>query len=165
MIEVHRATPADAQAIGIVHAASWEAAYAPFFDDEFAAGQIASRLERWHERVAAGEGLIMAGAVDGRVLAFSWSQWSAQRPGAAEILSFYGHPDGWGTGVAAVLMEHTLKELKAEGFDEVHLWTLQETPQSRRFYTKEGFTETGNTRPRDFGGGRILEQLEYARIT
>lgn len=163
MIDVYRAGRADAEAIGLVHAASWEAAYAPFFEQDFAAEQIASRLDRWHQRVAEDDGLILVGAVDDRVLAFSWSQSSAERPGMAEILSFYGHPDGWGTGVAATLMGETLRQLRAEGFEQVHLWTLRDTPQSRRFYTKTGFTETSAKRPRDFGNGKPLAQLEYER--
>jgi GNAT superfamily N-acetyltransferase len=160
MIEVYRAGKDEAAAIGVVHAASWEAVYAPFFDAEFATGEIASRLERWHQRVAEDDGLILVGAVDGRVLAFSWSAPSTERPGLAEILSFYGHPDGWGSGVAAALMAETLGQLRADGFEQVHLWTLRDTPQSRRFYLKTGFTETGATRPRDFGGHR-LPQVEY----
>jgi L-amino acid N-acyltransferase YncA len=163
VIDVYRADKTAAEAIGIVHAASWEAAYAPFFDEEFAVGQIASRLERWHQRVADDDGLILVGTVDERVLAFSWSKRSTERPGMAEILSFYGHPDGWGSGVAAELMAGTLRELRAEGFEQAHLWTLKETPQSRRFYTKAGFTETGATRPRDFGNGEPLAQVEYER--
>jgi GNAT superfamily N-acetyltransferase len=159
MIEVRRATAADGTGIGVVHAASWEAAYAPFFDQEFAAGEISSRLGRWHERVADPAGMILVAAVDGRVLAFSWSKESA--PARAEIYSFYAHPDGWGTGVAAALMSETLRQLRADGFGAVHLWTLRDTPQSRRFYTKSGFTQTGATTTRDFGDGQPLDQVEY----
>ncbi|MDX6262813.1 MAG: hypothetical protein QOH84_4501 [Kribbellaceae bacterium] len=161
MIEVRRATAADGEGIGVVHAASWAAAYAPFFDESFAAEQIKSRLTRWHERVADPEGLILVARVDDRVLAFSWSVPSSTRPGFAEIYSFYGHPDGWGTGVAGALMSETLRRLRADGFGGAHLWTLRDTEQSRRFYTKSGFTETGATTTRDFGDGEPLAQVEY----
>jgi GNAT superfamily N-acetyltransferase len=159
MIEVRRATAADGEAIGIVHAASWEAAYAPFFDTEFAAGQISSRLDRWHGRVADPAGLVLVAEVDGRALAFSWSMPTSE--GEAELYSFYGHPDGWGTGVAAALMTETLAALRAQGINRVHLWTLRDTPQSRRFYSKSGFVETGATTERDFGDGTPLAQVEY----
>jgi L-amino acid N-acyltransferase YncA len=161
MIEVRRATAADGEGVGAVHAASWEAAYAPFFDESFAAEQIKSRLDRWHDRVASPEGLVLVATVDERALAFSWSMPSPSRPGFAEIYSFYGHPDGWGTGVAAALMSETLRRLQADGFSGVHLWTLRDTAQSRRFYTKSGFTETGATTARDFGDGKELAQVEY----
>ena len=60
-------------------------------------------------------------------------------------------------------MTETLGALRSTGFSRVHLWTLRDTPQSRRFYTKSGFTETGATRPRDFGDGAPLPQVEYDR--
>ncbi|MEV6417292.1 GNAT family N-acetyltransferase [Kribbella sp. NPDC051718] len=161
MIEVRRAAATDGEAVGIVHAASWEAAYAPFFDESFAVEQVEARLARWHDRVASPEGLVMVAAVDGRVLAFSWSVPSSSRAGFAEINSFYGHPDGWGTGVAAALMSETVRRLRADGFDGIHLWTLRDTPQSRRFYTKSGFIETGATTTRDFGDGEAIAQVEY----
>jgi len=83
--------------------------------------------------------------------------------GLAEIYSFYGHPEGWGSGVAAALMAETLRNLHRNGYADVHLWTLKSTAQSRRFYTKCGFTESGAERTYDFGDGRPLEQLEYRR--
>jgi hypothetical protein len=60
-------------------------------------------------------------------------------------------------------MTATLQRLAADGYDGVHLWTLRDTPQSRRFYTKCGFTETGATQDRDFGDGTPLPQVEYER--
>ncbi len=164
-IDVRRATVADGDAVGQVHAASWGTAYAPLFSEDVAQEGIASRLTRWHERLAAGEGLVMLGFVGGRPLAISWSEPSDTRPGLAEIHSFYTHPDAWGSGVSAELMTATLQQLNADGHDRVHLWTLRDTPQSRRFYTKCGFTETGATQTRDFGDGNPLAQVEYERAT
>lgn len=160
MIEIRRAAAGDGEAIGLVHAASWEAAYAPFFEAEFAAREIASRLTRWHDRVADPTGLVLLAAVDGRALAFSWSLPSAQ---SAEIYSFYAHPDGWGSGAAPALMAETLNQLRGESVTRAHLWTLRDTPQSRRFYAKSGFIESGATTTRDFGDGNPLPQVEYER--
>lgn len=164
-ISARRATPADGAAVGEVHAASWGAAYGPLFSGEVAREGIESRLSRWHARIAEGDGLIMVGFVDERPLAISWSEPSETRAGFAEIHSFYTHPDGWGSGVSAALMAGTLQQLREDGFERVHLWTLRDTPQSRRFYTKVGFTETGATQTRDFGDGNPLPQVEYERTT
>ncbi|MCX4720054.1 GNAT family N-acetyltransferase [Streptomyces virginiae] len=100
---------------------------------------------------------------EGRPLALTTFRASETRPGLAEILSFYTHPDGWGSGVAAVLMTETLRHLRDDGFARTHLWTLRDTPRSRRFYTKCGFTESGTVRPFDFGDGKPLTQVEYER--
>ncbi|MGW6708902.1 N-acetyltransferase family protein [Streptomyces sp. NPDC054956] len=166
MIEVRRAGPDDGTALGEIHAAAWEVAYAPFFEAGFAERAVRSRRTRWHERVAEGAdqaATILLAAVDGRPLALSAAGPSSARAGCAEILSFYGHPDGWGSGVAAVLMTETLRVLREDGFSRVHLWTLRDTAQSRRFYAKSGFTACGTERAFDFGEGHFLDQVEYER--
>ncbi|WP_412074916.1 N-acetyltransferase family protein [Streptomyces xanthophaeus] len=163
MIEVRHATADDGDALGEIHAAAWEAVYAPFFAPEFALPAVRSRRTRWHGRIAEETGTILLAVRDGRPLAMSFCLPSATRPGLAEICSFYGHPDGWGSGIASTLMARTLHGLRDEGFTRVHLWTLRDTPQSRRFYIKSGFTESGATRPYDFGDGNPLTQVQYER--
>ncbi|MFJ5808418.1 GNAT family N-acetyltransferase [Streptomyces sp. NPDC093093] len=168
-MEIRRAGPGDGDALGEIHAAAWRAAYAPFFEPGFAARAVADRRTRWHRRVAqeagsgAGAAVTLLAVVDGRPLALSVTLPSASRPDCAEIASFYAHPDGWGTGVAAALMDETLRGLRTKGYAGVHLWTLRDTPQSRRFYVKCGFAECGTARAFDLGEGNLLEQVEYAR--
>jgi GNAT superfamily N-acetyltransferase len=163
MIEVRQAGPTDAGALGEIHAAAWEAAYAPFFTPDFAVRAAQDRLGRWHRLIADSRLPVLLGALDGRPLVLSYCVPSETRPGLAEIYSFYGHPDGWGTGVAPALMSGTLAMVRDNGFARVHLWTLRDTPQSRRFYAKCGFVETGATTIRDFGDGNPLAQVEYER--
>lgn len=163
MIECRRAGVADGTVLGEIHAAAWEQSYAPFFEAYFAARQVASRRTRWHDRVALETPVILVAEWEGRPLALSSFAPSTTRPRMAEILSFYNHPDGWGSGVAAALMAETLRHLRAEGFAQVHLWTLRDTAQSRRFYAKSGFRASGATRSCDFGEGNFLEQVEYER--
>ncbi|GAA2332803.1 GNAT family N-acetyltransferase [Streptomyces cuspidosporus] len=163
MFTVRRAGPYDGDRLGEIHAAAWEAAYAPFFDPEFAARAVRSRRTRWHERIAQGAATILLAEHDRCPLALSAFAPSSTRPGLAEILTFYSHPDSWGSGVAAALMTETLRHLRDDGFARVHLWTLRDTPRSRRFYTKCGFTECGTARTYDFGDGNPLDQVEYER--
>ena len=162
-MELRDAERHDAEILGEIHAASWQAAYAPFFDPAFAAEQVRARRTWWPERIGQGPGRILLAEADGRPTAFSVSVPSTARPGLAEIYSFYCHPDAWGAGVAAVLMTGTLRRLREDGFAGVHLWTLRDTPRSRRFYAKSGFWETGAERPHDFGDGSPLLQVEYER--
>ncbi|MFD9302510.1 GNAT family N-acetyltransferase [Streptomyces sp. NPDC060048] len=163
MLEIRRAAPYDGDVLGEIHAAAWEAAYAPFFAPEFAARAVQSRRTRWHERIAQGAATILVAELDGRPLALSAFSPSSTRPGLAEIHSFYNRPDSWGSGVAAALMTDTLRRVRNDGFALVHLWTLRETPQSRRFYVKCGFAERGTARTFDFGDGNPLDQVEYER--
>ena len=163
MIGVRDAERHDAEVLGEIHAASWQGAYAPFFDPAFAADAVRSRRTRWHDRIDQGSGTILLAEVDGRPRGFSFCVPSSARPGLAEIYSLYCHPDAWGAGVAAVLMTGTLRRLREDGFAGVHLWTLRDTPRSRRFYAKSGFVETGAERAHDFGDGSPLVQVEYER--
>lgn len=163
MIEIRFARTEDGDALGEIHAAAWEASHAPFFQPEFAAQAVRSRRTKWHERIAEGKGTILVAALNGRPLALSFLHPSPTRPGLAEIFSFYCHPDGWGSGIAARLMTETLRRLHDDGFARVHLWTLRDTPQSRRFYTKCGFTESGAARAFDYGDGNPIDQVEYER--
>lgn len=163
MIEIRRASLSDGDVLGEIHAASWEAAYAPFFAQDFAAREVRSRRTRWHARVADETGTILLAELDGRPLALSFTCPSPDRPGLAEIRTFFAHPDAWGTGVSAALMGATLNRLHEDGYGGAHLWTLRDTPRSRRFYAKSGFTESGSVRTHDFGDGAPLAQVEYLR--
>lgn len=163
MIEVRLAGPDDGDVLGEVHAAAWEAAYAPFFEPEFAARAVQARRGRWHERIMEGTGTILLAVLDRQPMALSYSLPSSSRPGLAEIYSFYGHPASWGSGVAVALMVETLVRLRADGFPRVHLWTLRDTPRARHFYSKCDFTETGATRVFDYGDGSLFDQVEYER--
>ncbi|MFI5827656.1 GNAT family N-acetyltransferase [Streptomyces sp. NPDC051578] len=163
MIEIRRATPSDGDVLGEIHAASWEAAYAPFFEAEFASREVRARRTRWHARVTDDSGTILLAELDGRPLALSFTGPSPDRPRLAEIRTFFAHPDAWGTGVSAALMGATLDRLHEDGYRGAHLWTLRDTPRSRRFYVKSGFTESGAVRTHDFGDGTPLAQVEYVR--
>ncbi|MBP2704939.1 GNAT family N-acetyltransferase [Microbispora sp. RL4-1S] len=158
---VFPARASDGDALGEIHAASWTAAYAGFFAPEFFAEAIRQRRTKWHDMLSREQDSVILAALDGRPLAFSYRGVSPARPGSAEIFGFYGHPDAWGTGIASALMTATLDSLRESGIGHVHLWTLRDTPRSRRFYAKCGFTESGETRGHDFGDGRPVEQVEY----
>ncbi|WP_017594861.1 GNAT family N-acetyltransferase [Nocardiopsis potens] len=159
--EVFPAGPGDGGVVGEIHAESWRAAYAEFFSPEFFAQAVERRRGRWHRVLAEGEQTVLLAASEGRPLAYSAFAPSATRPGAAEILGFYAHPDGWGGGAASALMAGSLQRIRQDGFGRVHLWTLRGTPRSRRFYTKCGFAESGAGRSHDYGDGNPIEQVEY----
>ncbi|GAA4586278.1 hypothetical protein GCM10023194_32080 [Planotetraspora phitsanulokensis] len=161
---VYPAHAGDGDVVGEIHAESWKAAYMGFFSPEFFAEAVRRRRGKWHDVLARGEATAMLAAQDDRPLAFSYFGSSPTRPESAEIFGFYGHPDGWGSGIAGILMAASLETMRENGFRQVHLWTLRDTPQSRRFYAKSGFTESGAVRGHDFGDGNPIDQVEYALV-
>ncbi|GIH28613.1 hypothetical protein Aph01nite_69230 [Acrocarpospora phusangensis] len=162
-ITIVDARPEDADAVGEVHASAWLAAYAPYFAPDFFAAAVEHRRTKWHTVLAGGADTVLLARTDGRAGAYSYFGRSSSRPGLAEIFGFYAHPDLWGSGIAAALMTATLARLLDDGFGQVSLWTLRDTAQSRRFYAKNGFIESGRTQGHDFGDGHPVEQVEYER--
>ncbi|GAB1820739.1 N-acetyltransferase family protein [Herbidospora sp. RD11066] len=161
--EIAVARPEDAEALGEIHAEAWLVAYRPFFDAEFFERAVARRRGQWHAIVAEGVDSVLVACHEGRPRAFSRFGPSRDRPGWGEVWGFYGHPASWGTGIAAALMAATVSRMADDGFASAHLWTLRDTPQSRRFYRKAGFEESGASRRYDFGEGRFVDQVEYHR--
>ncbi|WEV28637.1 GNAT family N-acetyltransferase [Streptomyces sp. 71268] len=160
---VSPATPSDGDVIGRIHAASWRAAYADFFSPDFFTQALHRRRHRWQAVLAEQpENTCLLATAFGRPSAFSYFGPSSPQPGSVEIFGFYGHPDGWGTGVAQALMASTLTAIRERGARGIHLWTLRDTPRSRRFYARHGFTESGVVRDFDYGDGNPLPQVEYA---
>ena len=91
---------------------------------------------------------VLAGWVDGRpmgLLVF------AQRPdGRTEIKAIHSLPESWGTGLGAAMLEFALSESgTGKG---VGLWAFEKNARARRFYEKQGFSFTGETRVREFDG-------------
>jgi GNAT superfamily N-acetyltransferase len=68
-----------------------------------------------------------------------------------------------GTGAGSLLHDHALERLRALGFDEAKLWTLEGNHAGRRFYERRGWSLNGETRvvpfppnPLDVGYSRAL---------
>ncbi|MEV0198433.1 GNAT family N-acetyltransferase [Nonomuraea sp. NPDC050691] len=159
---VFQATPDHGDAVGEIHAEAWAIAYRPFFAPEFFEQAVAHRRGKWRATLAeTKDTMLLAARPGGRPLAYSYFGDSPERPGVVEIFGFYNHPEAWGSGVAGTLMAATLDTLRARGVERAHLWTLRDTAQSRRFYAKSGFAESGATRGHDFGDGNPIDQVEY----
>jgi GNAT superfamily N-acetyltransferase len=83
--------------------------------------------------------------------------------GRAEVYAFYVHPDAWGTGVAADLMERTEVRLRAEGFDQAVLWVLDDNPRARAFYEKFGWAASGIEADYDEYCDVAVPEVEYRK--
>ncbi|MFI0421028.1 GNAT family N-acetyltransferase [Spongiactinospora sp. 9N601] len=163
VITVHPAEPGDGDVLGEIHALSWGVSHGPFCAPEVAAAGVEERRGKWHGVLAEGGGTILVARLNERAGAFARFGASTSRPGVAEIQTFFAHPDVWGSGVAMVLLTAVLERVRDAGYDEVHLWTLRDSAQARRFYAKNGFVETGRTHDHDFGEGPPLALVELER--
>ncbi|MEU5567623.1 GNAT family N-acetyltransferase [Micromonospora musae] len=163
LITVHPAEPGDGDILGEIHALSWGVSHGPFCTPKVAAAGVEERRAKWHGILAEGGDSILLARLNERPAAFARFGASTFRPGLAEIHTFFAHPDVWGSGIAKELLLAVLDRARAAGYDDVHLWTLRDSAQARRFYAKNGFVETGRTHEHDFGEGPPLALVELER--
>ncbi|MBW4043155.1 MAG: GNAT family N-acetyltransferase [Acidobacteria bacterium] len=146
-IEVRSARPADAEALGRMHWASWREAYALLLPADFwtAEGE-AARIERWHRNLASPlPGSITMVAVRGAEVVGHASS-GPSRPNETagppvrdrELWSAYVLASEYGTGLASRLLEAVLP-----AGTPAELWVFEANPRARAFYTKQGFAPDG----------------------
>jgi GNAT superfamily N-acetyltransferase len=143
----------DADAITDVQVASWRAGYAHVFPNSvlYADDFESSRRTFWGNwRFGPGHRVAVVGEqVDGVERVIGFCSYGPERErargftGRGEVWAFYLHPDRWGCGAAADLMDHVEQRLKAEGFATAVLWVLEDNPRARRFYERQGWSATG----------------------
>jgi L-amino acid N-acyltransferase YncA len=76
-------------------------------------------------------------------------------PATGEVYALYVDPSNWRCGAGRGLVSHALASLTESGFAEAIVWTLAETPRSRRFYEAVGFVDDGATQRRPMTGGAL----------
>ncbi|GGG25387.1 N-acetyltransferase [Caldovatus sediminis] len=148
---IRRARPADAAAIGAVHAETWRNTYAGVLPDAYLAALCARRLGCAYERAildrADGHAVFVAvasGAAGGQggeppaVVGFA-SGGRSRRPALAEgeIETLYLLEDFRERGAGRRLMRAMAAHLKAIGCRSVMLWVLRDNP-TRWFYGRLG---------------------------
>ena len=139
---VRRALPADAEGFVRAHEASWDATIGEIVGRSLGAlAPFADRVARF--RTGVEEPPPHTGA------------WVAERDGeivgiavraGAELRDLYVVPEAWGSGVAEELMEAALADIRADSSAEALLWVGEENARARRFYEREGWTQSGETR-------------------
>ena len=68
-------------------------------------------------------------------------------------------PEAWGTGVSGALMDAALEAIRSDGAGEATLWVGEANARARRFYEREGWEPTGETRASELGP----VELQYRR--
>ena len=98
--------------------------------------------------------------------------WVAERDGeivgvavrlAAELRDLYVVPDAWGTGAAGALMKAALDAIRADGAAEATLWVGEANARARRFYEREGWESTGETRASQLGPPELQYHRQLSR--
>ncbi|MEZ0070142.1 GNAT superfamily N-acetyltransferase [Streptacidiphilus sp. MAP12-20] len=172
-LAVRDAVEADLAEVVRVRIASWRAAYAgvipPVYLDELDAGAALSRAQD-HLRSQPADRHYLVAERDARIVGFaiagperpSVEAARGERPRTGEVYALYVHPDAWFTGAGAALLDAASKALAADGYDALALWVLEQNPQARRFYERQGWRPDGGRNVLQLGGA-LLQELRYAR--
>ncbi len=173
MISIRRARPADAQAIGDIHAAVWRSSYAGILPANYLAALSPTRLAGFYQRaildrreghavfvaVAGGADAPGRGVTGSTVVGFA-SGGRARRPGIAEgeVETLYLLEDWRERGAGRRLMRAMGAHLRAVGCRSAMLWVLRDNP-TRWFYSRLGGKETAHEAVRV--GGQNVEQSAF----
>ena len=165
-VSVRKATPEDAATIGEVHAESWWVGFADRFAPEELALATNRRRGMWEGAFAhAGFPIttLLVAEDKGSIIGFLHFGPATDGSGDREVYALYLHPRAWGGGAARLLMDVTLSQLGAEGFDRAILWTYGEG-RAASFYNKFGWHLTGRQRDEDLGDGLHGRVVEYEHV-
>jgi|1185.fasta_scaffold312426_1 ribosomal protein S18 acetylase RimI-like enzyme len=163
---VREATAADAESIGEVHAEAFRVAHRDLFERDWLASLVEHRRTMWTHRMRGREharNTLLVAERGSAVAAFVYFGPHTEGAPDGEIFDCFAHPDVWGTRVAATVLDKAWELLREARFRRVRLWTMAGANRARHFYESFDFKETGRSRERDFGDGRPVLEIEYAR--
>lgn len=168
---VRPARPADADAIGAIHVASWQVGYAGQMPDEYLSGlSVANRQQGWRQRLERASQPSRTVVVDtGQGVAGFCSVGPSRDDdageGTAELYAIYLHPERWGQGLGRALHDHAIDLLRSDGYQVVTLWVLATNDRARGFYERVGWRVEGTTRTETIGDtGVDLHEIRYQRL-
>lgn len=152
-MRVRIASQEDADIVGKVHSDAWKSAYRGIFPGEYIDSDTASKrknefLDSIKNDKCTYFVLEETNQVAGIVKTF-------ERNNALEIESIYILSEFRGEGLGRQFIDF----IKEERAGNIFLWVLEVNTNARRFYEKNGFVPTGDTRTITRGGE--FKQLRY----
>ena len=144
---VRPAVVEDADGFVRAHESAWDATIGPLV------GRPLAELAQFDERVARYRAGFESPPPNVRVWVAEQNReiiGIAVRAGA-ELRDLFVVPDAWGTGVAQRLLEEALAAIRSDSFEEAVLWVGEANARARRFYEREGWERTDETRTSPLG--------------
>ncbi len=149
MIEIRKARPADAIAMGAVHVAAWRSTYPGILPENYLAGMSVSRNAAYYDqaihrgtgvRVAIASGDDVPEGSGSRIVGFTTAD-KARGRGASlaegEVETLYVLDDWRDQGIGRRLIRAAGEHLREIGCGSAFLWVLRDNP-SRWFYQRLG---------------------------
>ena len=138
----------DADFLAHIMISAWRSGFRGILEDSIIAKytNFPDVKSMFSQILASNIGTMYLATLDGKPMGLLY--WLEEQ-GDARIEALLSIPEAWGKGVGAALMERALADIKAAGYSVVHVWPFADNPRARRFYEKQGFHPSGQTRMRD----------------
>jgi GNAT superfamily N-acetyltransferase len=145
----------DAEAFVRAYEAAWDGTLAPLV------GKSLQELVPFEQRVAGYRAGFESPPPDAGI-------WVAERDTeivgtavrrASELSALYVVPEAWGTGVAQALQAAALEAMRDDDHSEAVLWVGEDNARARRFYEREGWIATEETRGSQLGPSEVRYRL------
>lgn len=155
-------TPADADAVALLHATSWRSAYRGIVPDSFLDHDVfAERQAVWRERLqgpatAPAFGIVAEDAAS-HMIGFAYVLPGHDPVCGTLVDNLHVDPAHKGGGLGRRLLQAVVRELGSAHTQPLHLWVLDQNEAAKRFYARLGaeFIDPGMTGP--FGGVSLPE--------
>lgn len=154
---------ADAPRIAELQLASWRATYAAELSAEYLGRQTAEAwTERWRDRIAIGENLILA--EDSSALVGFASCGPARNQGVStlewQIYNIHVAPDRHGEGIGGLLFQASADLARARGARQLMLWVVETNQSARAFYEAKRMQCDGGAQE-DHLDEEVLHEVRY----
>lgn len=153
---IRLATPEDIRAMAMVHAQSWEVAYAGIIPPAAIQAKNATRMQMYQEVITpANEIHYVITAAEMLVGLFAIGVCQDEQPEqrtAYELYGLYIDPARLHQGFGSQVLAFTKQKAQAQGLDTLVVWVLQANTAARAFYRRHGFREDGAKKPYHCGG-------------
>jgi ribosomal protein S18 acetylase RimI-like enzyme len=141
-LEIVEASPADADAIAALHAASWQSAYRGILPDAYLAGPVAAdRRCAWHERMDARrpDQVVLIARREQALCGFACLFLDADERWGALLDNLHVSPANIGRGIGSLLLSAVRTRVQRERPGRsVHLFVLEANTRACRFYEQHG---------------------------
>jgi GNAT superfamily N-acetyltransferase len=148
-VTIRPADRSDAEALAPLHVEVWEEAYTGLMPqrilDDRRAEPLATRVERWRERIAWPHGSTWVADDGGALAGFVSTGRGRHGSGDLEVMALYIRRGHYDTGLGHRLL------VTAIGDQPAYLWVLDGNARAIRFYERHGFAFDGQLEHEDEG--------------
>lgn len=163
-VTIRPARSEDAEGIAAVHSASWRATYPGIVPQSYLDAMYPEKtLDRWRE-AATGKHLgahLLIAEEDGKIIGFE-TYGPTREPSfgyRGELYAAYFLPGAMGKGLGTEMMKIVVRDLAAQGLNDMIVWVMEANERGRRFYEKilGGAVVPGSRKSFEIEGATVWE--------